>query len=302
MKIAILGARGIGKVHARIFQSLGSKVHAILGTDIKSTIETSNELMRSYGFKPKPFTCIQALLSEPIDAVSICTPPRLHVEHALAVFEKGIPVFCEKPLFWDDAMTKERMMVLLNQLKSHPNRRFIMNTPNDYFGKIIQDKINNPKEIHSIKFIFYTNGKCKGAEIGVDLFTHGLSLIHKILGLHNLSLFKYRSDEHEYTCSFVYGTCRIEFDFKENPLGHKLLLIDIDGRIFKRIQEGFGTTYHVYLHDSQTNEKIKVTDPFQQSVNSFLNYCKSGSLLGHDNFDDAEFIMKNMIQHLTASK
>ncbi len=301
LKVAILGAGGIGKVHARIFHSLGAEIYAILGSSTKTASESSNDLKQSFGFKPKAFANIEELLAEPIDAVCICTPPHLHVEHTLAAFNKGFAVFCEKPLFWNDKMSKTDMLLKLDQLKSHPSRRFMMNAPNAFFLEGLNNRINEPGKIKSFKFSFHTNGNYKGREIGVDLLTHGLSLIYKLFGLRNLSLFKSQTADNKYSCSFRFGNCKVEFDFMEDLNGSKLFLIDIDGHVFTRGQEGFGAEYNVFLLDSRTNEKIKITDPFQQSISNFLDYCKSGSPIGHDKFEEAEVIMKIMIQNLLVS-
>lgn len=298
IKVAILGARGIGKVHARIFHSLGAEVYGILGTSIKTAAETAEDLYASYGFKPKIFISLEELLSEPIDAVSICTPPHLHFEQILAAFNKGLPVFCEKPLFWYKNMSLNDAQTKLEQLKSHPGRRFFMNAPNAFFLDAIRDRINEPHKISSLKFSFYTNGNFKGIDIGIDLFTHGLSILYKIFGLKKLTSFVWKATDSQYICHFAYGNCKVEFDFREDPKGAKLFSLDVDGRIFTRIQEGIGSTYNLYFLDSRTNEKIKVNDPFNQSIQTFIEYCKVGSPIAGDQFEEAEVIMKLMSENL----
>ena len=46
----------------------------------------------------KCVTSYAALLEEPLDAVVIATPSALHAEQTLAALERGLPVFCQKPL------------------------------------------------------------------------------------------------------------------------------------------------------------------------------------------------------------
>lgn len=46
----------------------------------------------------KCVSSLAALLEEPLDAVVIATPSALHAEQTLAALERGLPVFCQKPL------------------------------------------------------------------------------------------------------------------------------------------------------------------------------------------------------------
>lgn len=45
-----------------------------------------------------PFTDIEAVLDQDLDAVVIATPNGLHAQQAMACLKRGIPVFCQKPL------------------------------------------------------------------------------------------------------------------------------------------------------------------------------------------------------------
>jgi predicted dehydrogenase len=83
-RVAILGASGIGKFHAREFKKAGADVVAILGTNEDSLKNTSDFLDVEYGIKVKSYSNIDILLaSEKLDAVSICTPSSFHFEHLL---------------------------------------------------------------------------------------------------------------------------------------------------------------------------------------------------------------------------
>ena len=87
LKIAILGANGIGRVHARIFHSLGAKIEAITCSTLKSVSQTAKFLLDNYGIRTKTFSSIDSAIAEPIDAISICTPPHLHYDYILAAYD-----------------------------------------------------------------------------------------------------------------------------------------------------------------------------------------------------------------------
>lgn len=53
------------------------------------------------------FESVEQLLHQPLDAVVIASPDPLHKEHVLKAFERGLHVFCEKPLCYSSHDIKE---------------------------------------------------------------------------------------------------------------------------------------------------------------------------------------------------
>ena len=83
-RIAILGASGIGRVHARIFHEAGADVCAVLGSSKESANSASLRLKDLYGINSQPYDCLDRLLEDARpNAVSICTPPQFHFEEIL---------------------------------------------------------------------------------------------------------------------------------------------------------------------------------------------------------------------------
>lgn len=61
----------------------------------------------------RPYTGVEALLADgPFDLVLIGSPNHLHLEHLLAAFEAGYPIFCEKPI----VRTEEESFTLARRL------------------------------------------------------------------------------------------------------------------------------------------------------------------------------------------
>lgn len=303
LQIGILGARGIGKVHARIFHSLGAEVRAVLGSTPETARKAAEDLEASYGCKPKPFSDLASFLKEPLNAVSICTPPNLHFTQIMDVFDKGIPVFCEKPLFWDDSLSQHEVADRLKQLRLHHSRRLFMNAPSAFFLDDIGSKWLKPRhEIQKLTFHFYTRGKFKYLDIASDLFTHGMSIVLKLLGNNDVTNFSSTVQKDHYNCTFHYGNCSIEFDFHEDVSGDKLFVLEVDDRKFTRIQEGEGSSYRIFIHDSLSGDRIEIADPFVQSIQSFISYCEKHVPAGQDKFEEAELITHIMAQNLSLSK
>ena len=101
LSVAIIGASGIGKHHAKWHQIAGSRVVAFLGSSPESCAPTAEAMKKLFGFDGRAYHDIDRMLDEEqIDAVSVCSPDALHGPHALKALERGIHVLCEKPLVW----------------------------------------------------------------------------------------------------------------------------------------------------------------------------------------------------------
>ena len=101
MSVAILGASGIGKNHARWFHRQGCRIVGFLGTSADSTAQTEADLSADFAFEGQAYTDLSELLeSEKPDIVCVATPPPLHFGHVLQALEAGAHVLCEKPLVY----------------------------------------------------------------------------------------------------------------------------------------------------------------------------------------------------------
>ncbi len=295
-RVAILGARGIGGIHAALFDTLGSEICAILGSSMKTTTATSRALGQSIGITPQPFCDFTTLLKKTKpDAVSICTPPELHFEHIITALDSNIPVFCEKPFFWQKALTRSELEKKLKYIDQHPNRRLFVNTSNSTFVKKIIADFGRPENITSFVFRFYTQGPYKKRDIALDLLPHGFSLVLALLGQNKLQNLSENIQHDQYSCVFDYGNCRVEFDFQQiKKVGEKILSFSINDQEFTRIQEGAGKTYRVFLQENNTAQKFEVEDPFHIYIKQFISYCQTKGSKKKDGFTEAASILRLM--------
>ena len=102
MKIAVLGAGNIGRVHLRILNKLGIEQSFFLSRTEESGIKTSEYLLSNYGVRSKHYSSFESLMSNDLDGVTICLPNELHYDYLVKLLDHGLPIFCEKPLFWND--------------------------------------------------------------------------------------------------------------------------------------------------------------------------------------------------------
>jgi predicted dehydrogenase len=94
-KVAVIGAGFMGSMHAAIFARE-------LRAELVAVVDKNLDLARSVAARfpgAKAYAGHDELIvAERLDLVSICTPDHLHLEPALAIAEKGINLFIEKPI------------------------------------------------------------------------------------------------------------------------------------------------------------------------------------------------------------
>lgn len=94
IRIGLIGAGRMGNVHAGCLADIPeAKIVAV--ADMLP--ERAQNLVAQWG--ATAYTDYRAMLDgAPLDAVYICTPTGVHAEHAIAVAERGLSFFVEKPL------------------------------------------------------------------------------------------------------------------------------------------------------------------------------------------------------------
>ena len=301
-KIAILGASGIGRFHARIFNDLGVDVISILSSSKETGRVTSVDLNDSLGLKVSYHDNLDVLLkkSKP-NAVSICTPNALHYDQILKILNNKIPIFCEKPLFWNK---KDNYQIFLEKLKviaDHPNRAIFVNTSSASYIQSIENLLPSSKKISSFNFSFITKGNNKYLDIAEDLLPHGLAMLIELLGYHDISSFKQEYSEDSYQCNFYYSTCKVNFNFKEGKLLKKEFLFSINKDKYVRIQNKRLNNYEVFLDCISQNIKIKIDDPFEVYASRFVNFCLNKSSLAEDEFNQSSHNLTLMAKILLRS-
>lgn len=109
--LGVIGCGNYGMANIRAaFKAGGVAVVALCDVDSRHLADSADKVEQSQGTRPKTFKHYGELLETPgLDAVVIATPPQWHALPFLAAVEKGLDVYCEKPLAYD--VREGRVMV-----------------------------------------------------------------------------------------------------------------------------------------------------------------------------------------------
>ena len=102
IRIGIIGGGYMGKAHAVAFAAVGglfdTALRPVLEMVCASTDTSAERYRASFGFN-RATSDWRTLVNDPnVDAVVIASPQVTHKDIAIAAFQAGKPVFCEKPL------------------------------------------------------------------------------------------------------------------------------------------------------------------------------------------------------------
>jgi predicted dehydrogenase len=103
IKVGLIGSGWYGMVISKAaLKAGGVEISAICDVDSEHLKKSGEELEKLQGTKPKSFKQYQDLINmKGLDAIFIATPPQWHALQFIAACEKGLPIYCEKPLAYD---------------------------------------------------------------------------------------------------------------------------------------------------------------------------------------------------------
>tara|TARA_X000001036_G_scaffold433029_1_gene469915 strand:- start:1553 stop:2476 length:924 start_codon:yes stop_codon:yes gene_type:complete len=289
LKAGIIGASGIGLVHARIYNEIGIDLVAILSSSKSRAIKISSELNTNLNLNVKPFYIINDFLKENLDLISICSSPKLHYNHIISSLNCNLPIFCEKPFLDISKLSSKQIFSQLKKIKNHKNRFIYVNTCNTVFADSILNYKNN-KDFKKIRFEFFTNGPYQYEHIGYDLLPHAFSIITHLLKESEIENFCFDITKNKFKCNFSYGSTIVDFDLREDINGPKHMLFNFDENEYIREQSGKGKSYSVSLIHSNLNRRIICEDPFKVYIKNFKNSVVQKS--STDKYESAELILK----------
>jgi predicted dehydrogenase len=96
INVAIIGTGNIARLHAEGYLAFPDRCRVTHLADVYP--EKAEELRTKYGWAAKVAASYREFLDEPVDLVSICSPPYCHAEIAVDFLRAGKSVLVEKPM------------------------------------------------------------------------------------------------------------------------------------------------------------------------------------------------------------
>ncbi len=103
LRLGLIGCGGYGMADVRAaLKAGGVEIVALCDVDSEHLEKSAGDCEKLQGKKPATFKLYEEMLKQAaMDAVIIGTPPHWHALQFLAALDKGLDIYCEKPLAYD---------------------------------------------------------------------------------------------------------------------------------------------------------------------------------------------------------
>ncbi len=187
LRVAIAGASGIGKHHAKWFHRVGAQVVGFLGRSRESAAATERVLSDIFPFAGQGYWDLDRLLIEEVpNVVDVCLPNEAHFDCVTRALERGCHVLCEKPLVWhsdgaEQTLMQARALVdLAQQTDLHLGvcTQYAASLP--YYRQLYEEARGSLATVESFYAEMETLARGRrrsAAEVWVDMAPHPLSML-----------------------------------------------------------------------------------------------------------------------------
>jgi predicted dehydrogenase len=191
LRVGFVGSGWSDRVQIPVFRRGGLTPQAIV-----SASPTNAQRVAAKHQLPEVYTTWQELVaSASVDIVSICTPPHLHAEIAIAALAAGKHVICEKPTALSvreaEAMLAAaqaapgRLAIMDHELRFHPQRLYMRQLIKEgYVGSVLQarfDRLGGERLDASQPWTWWSDAERGGGMLGA-LGSHLIDLARWMIG------------------------------------------------------------------------------------------------------------------------
>ena len=187
MTIAVVGTGGMGANHLEALKSID-------GLTLCAVVDTNFEAAKKYAkeFNCKAFRTLDELLSDDLpDAVAVCVPSHLHYEYTMKCLDRGIHVFCEKPMAHSReeadkmiAKAKEKGLELMvgQVLRYWPEYQFLRkHIENGIYGRLRHLSLTRYYGMHPEGSWYMDPEQCK--MVCFEMHIHDTDMVNYLFGV-----------------------------------------------------------------------------------------------------------------------
>lgn len=185
IRVAVVGGGGIGGAHLRAYAAHPDLCEIVGVADVN--LSAAEEKAAQYG--AQAFADYETMLAELTpDAISICTPPALHLPVVQAA--RNIPILCEKPPARTVAETQQMVEATRNGFLQFAFCHRFHQSVNQAQAMIAAGQLGKIVQVYN-RFGFrfdragkswFTEREMAGGGVLIDTLVHSIDIFHALLG------------------------------------------------------------------------------------------------------------------------
>jgi predicted dehydrogenase len=189
LRYGFIGSGGIAGIHLRELVKRDDVELVALSDVSKETMTTQGE---KYGVDRHYTDYREMLKNESLDAVSVCTPNKLHLKPTLDALSAGCDVLCEKPLAMNaregERMVKAaeasgRKLVIGFQYRFNPRTTYLKQAADEgQFGEIVYGRVQALRRRGIPNWGVFGQKELQGGGPLIDIGVHALEMAHYVMG------------------------------------------------------------------------------------------------------------------------
>ncbi|GEM_PF-1583944 len=306
IRVAVVGPRrrreGLGPFLIQYLLQHGAKLVAVATSRGETAQLAVEEIHRRWGIRPRGYASVGEMVSrERLDAVVICSPTRLHLQHLQMAATVGLHVLCEKPLCFDGKHSPAlAVRGMLHQFQRE-GRVLMVNHPWPYtlaaHRRLYPQALVSGTAARDVQV--WLAPSCTGVEMIPHAFTHALSLLQAVSSAQGRILHldvRPRADAagtvRGWDIAFLYGHAQGSTVFRTRLVhqprqprqaGYAIDLQWVRRRILwpqyrQYLEPGHPEQAPAPLSGPPGAQAVELEDPLSLLVADFLRRCKQGGM------------------------
>ncbi|MFP6809073.1 MAG: Gfo/Idh/MocA family oxidoreductase [Pseudomonadales bacterium] len=189
LKYGFIGSGGIAGIHLKELAKRKDVELVALADVSEKTMQAQRE---KYGIDRLYTNYKDMLKNESLDAVSVCTPNKLHLQPTIDALKAGCHVLCEKPLamnaregqrMLDAAQAAGKKLVIGFQYRYNPRTSYLKQAANEgQFGNILYGRVRALRRRGIPNWGVFGNKDLQGGGPLIDIGVHALEMAHFVMG------------------------------------------------------------------------------------------------------------------------
>ena len=311
VRVAVVGPRrrreGLGPFLLRYLLRHGAELVAVAASSDETARQAAREIRQQHGVAPRAYGSVGQMLNrERLDALVICSPTPLHLQHLQMAATVGLHVLCEKPLCFDGQHCPALAAKgTIDQLRQQ-HRVLMVNHPWPYtlsgFCQLYPRSLIRTAPARDVQVRLAPS--CKGVEMIPHALTHALSLLQAVTAAEGRILHLDVRPRHDaageirgWDIAFVYihprGLTVFRTQLVQEPRQPRRAGYAIDLQwVRRRIA---WPQYELYLEpghpeqapaawspSAEAAHAVQLDDPLELLVQDFLHRCRQGGMSRED--------------------